>query len=94
MISKIVALAALLVAPSTASCYPGGFWGEAAAASAASSGYGAAAAAAAAAASGGYGEVKEGFGNQINPCRDRGLSPGPPAQKPDTLPLDQQVTEN
>nr|CAD7586733.1 unnamed protein product [Timema genevievae] len=26
-------------------------------------------------------EVKEGFGNQINLCRNRGLSPGPPAQK-------------
>nr|CAD7459612.1 unnamed protein product [Timema tahoe] len=32
--------------------------------------------------------VKEGFGNQINLCRDRGLSPGPIAQKSDTLPLD------
>nr|CAD7573025.1 unnamed protein product [Timema californicum] len=30
--------------------------------------------------------VKEGFGNQINLCRDRGLNPGPPAQKSDTLP--------
>ncbi|CAG2063444.1 unnamed protein product, partial [Timema podura] len=37
-------------------------------------------------------EVKEGFGNQINMCRDRGLNPGPPAQKSDTLPLDHQVT--
>nr|CAD7458497.1 unnamed protein product [Timema tahoe] len=37
-------------------------------------------------------EVKEGFGNQINLCRDRGLNPGPPAQRPDTLPLDHQVT--
>nr|CAD7438396.1 unnamed protein product [Timema bartmani] len=36
-------------------------------------------------------EVKEGFGNQINLCRDRGLNPGPPAQKCDTLPLDHQV---
>nr|CAD7431849.1 unnamed protein product [Timema monikensis] len=33
-------------------------------------------------------EVKEGFGNQINLCRNRGLNPGPPAQKSDTLPLD------
>nr|CAD7195426.1 unnamed protein product [Timema douglasi] len=33
-------------------------------------------------------EVKEGFGNQINLCWDRGLKPGPPAQKFDTLPLD------
>nr|CAD7197726.1 unnamed protein product [Timema douglasi] len=31
-------------------------------------------------------EVKEGFGNQINLCPDRGLNPGPPAQKSDTLP--------
>nr|CAD7411976.1 unnamed protein product [Timema cristinae] len=30
--------------------------------------------------------VKEGFSNQINLCRDRGLNPGPPAQKSDTLP--------
>nr|CAD7266217.1 unnamed protein product [Timema shepardi] len=37
-------------------------------------------------------QVKEGFGNQINLCRDRGLNPGPPAQKSDTLPLDHQVT--
>nr|CAD7395148.1 unnamed protein product [Timema poppensis] len=36
--------------------------------------------------------VKEGFGNQINLCWDRGLNPGPPAQKSDTLPLDHQVT--
>nr|CAD7575993.1 unnamed protein product [Timema californicum] len=35
-------------------------------------------------------EVKEGFGNQINLCRDRGLNPGPPAQESDTLPLDHQ----
>ncbi|CAG2058917.1 unnamed protein product [Timema podura] len=34
--------------------------------------------------------VKEGFGNQINLCRDRGLNPGPSAQKFDTLPLDHQ----
>ncbi|CAG2058852.1 unnamed protein product [Timema podura] len=38
-------------------------------------------------------EVKEGFGNQINLCRGRGLDPGPPAQKFDTLPLDRQVTQ-
>ncbi|CAG2065094.1 unnamed protein product, partial [Timema podura] len=31
-------------------------------------------------------EVKEWFGNQINLCRDRGLNPGTPAQKSDTLP--------
>nr|CAD7445398.1 unnamed protein product [Timema bartmani] len=37
-------------------------------------------------------QVKEGFGNQINLCRDRGLNPGPSAQKSDTLPLDHQVT--
>nr|CAD7438595.1 unnamed protein product [Timema bartmani] len=36
------------------------------------------------------GLVKEGFGNQINLCRDRGLNPGLPAQKSDTLPLDHQ----
>nr|CAD7446023.1 unnamed protein product [Timema bartmani] len=35
-------------------------------------------------------EVKEGFGNQINLCRDRGLNPGPLTQKSDTLPLDHQ----
>nr|CAD7452395.1 unnamed protein product [Timema tahoe] len=35
-------------------------------------------------------ELKEGFGNQINLCLDRGLSPGTPAQKSDTLPLDHQ----
>nr|CAD7456265.1 unnamed protein product [Timema tahoe] len=34
--------------------------------------------------------VKERFGNQINLRRDRGLNPGPPAQKSDTLPLDRQ----
>nr|CAD7432547.1 unnamed protein product [Timema monikensis] len=34
--------------------------------------------------------MMEGFGNHINPCRDRGLNPGPPAQKSDTLPLDHQ----
>nr|CAD7265784.1 unnamed protein product [Timema shepardi] len=38
-------------------------------------------------------EVKEGFGNQINLCRDRGLNPGPPAQESDTLPLDHQVID-
>nr|CAD7567845.1 unnamed protein product [Timema californicum] len=32
-------------------------------------------------------EVKEGFDNQIIPCRDRGLNPGPPAQKSDTFSL-------
>nr|CAD7201779.1 unnamed protein product [Timema douglasi] len=37
-------------------------------------------------------KVKEGFGNQINLCRDQGLNPGPPAQESDTLPLDHQVT--
>nr|CAD7602990.1 unnamed protein product [Timema genevievae] len=37
--------------------------------------------------------VKEGFGNQINLCRDRGLNPGPLAQKSDTLLLDHQVTD-
>nr|CAD7461781.1 unnamed protein product [Timema tahoe] len=35
-------------------------------------------------------EVKEGFGIQINLCLDRGLNPGPSAQKSDTLPLDHQ----
>nr|CAD7455764.1 unnamed protein product [Timema tahoe] len=35
-------------------------------------------------------KVKEGFGNQINLCRDRGLNPGLSAQKSDTLPLDHQ----
>nr|CAD7392095.1 unnamed protein product [Timema cristinae] len=34
--------------------------------------------------------VKEGFGNQVKLCRDRGLNPGPPAQKSDTLPPDHQ----
>nr|CAD7592155.1 unnamed protein product [Timema genevievae] len=38
-------------------------------------------------------EVKEGYGNQVNPCRDQGLNPGPPAQKSDTLPLDHEVTK-
>nr|CAD7197645.1 unnamed protein product [Timema douglasi] len=37
-------------------------------------------------------EVKEGFGNYINMCRDRGLNPRPPAQRSVTLPLDHQVT--
>nr|CAD7440297.1 unnamed protein product [Timema bartmani] len=37
-------------------------------------------------------KVKEGFINQINLCWDRGLSPRPPAQKSDTIPLDHQVT--
>nr|CAD7399353.1 unnamed protein product [Timema poppensis] len=39
-------------------------------------------------------EVKEGFGNQINLCQDRGLNPEPQAQKSDTRPLDRQVTES
>nr|CAD7443303.1 unnamed protein product [Timema bartmani] len=39
-------------------------------------------------------KVKEGFGHQINLCHDRGLNPGPPAQKSDTLPLDRQVTHD
>nr|CAD7401059.1 unnamed protein product [Timema poppensis] len=38
-------------------------------------------------------EVTEGFGNQINLFRDRGLNPGPPAQKSDTLPLDHQGSD-
>nr|CAD7262460.1 unnamed protein product [Timema shepardi] len=39
-------------------------------------------------------EVKEGFGNQINLCRDRGLNPGPQHRSPaDTLPLENQVIE-
>nr|CAD7457718.1 unnamed protein product [Timema tahoe] len=37
-------------------------------------------------------EVREGFGNQINLCRDQGLNPGPLAQMSDTSPLDHQVT--
>nr|CAD7590926.1 unnamed protein product [Timema genevievae] len=37
-------------------------------------------------------EVKEGFGNQINLCRYRGLNPGLSAQKSGTLTLDHQVT--
>nr|CAD7439552.1 unnamed protein product [Timema bartmani] len=36
-------------------------------------------------------QVKEGFGNQINLCRDRGLNPGTSSQKSDTLPLDPQT---
>nr|CAD7590896.1 unnamed protein product [Timema genevievae] len=39
-------------------------------------------------------KVKEEFGNQINLCRDRGLNPGPPAQKSDTLPLDRQFQKS
>nr|CAD7409741.1 unnamed protein product [Timema cristinae] len=35
-------------------------------------------------------KMKEGFGNQINLCRDRGVNPGTPAQKFDTLPLNHQ----
>nr|CAD7449751.1 unnamed protein product [Timema bartmani] len=38
------------------------------------------------------GQVKERFGNHINLCWDRGLSPGLPAQKSNTLLLDRQVT--
>nr|CAD7572170.1 unnamed protein product [Timema californicum] len=34
--------------------------------------------------------VKEGFGNRVSLCWDRGLNPGPPAPKSDTLPLDHQ----
>nr|CAD7199650.1 unnamed protein product [Timema douglasi] len=41
----------------------------------------------------GHPEVKEGFGNQINLCRDRGLNPGRQHRSLDTLPLDRQVTE-
>nr|CAD7450442.1 unnamed protein product [Timema bartmani] len=37
-------------------------------------------------------KVKEGFRNQINLCRDRGLNLGTSVQKSDTLPLDYQVT--
>nr|CAD7395131.1 unnamed protein product [Timema poppensis] len=36
-------------------------------------------------------EVKEGFGNRINLCQDRGLNPRLPSQKSDTLPLDCKV---
>nr|CAD7586633.1 unnamed protein product [Timema genevievae] len=35
-------------------------------------------------------EVKEGIVNQINLCWYRGLNPGPPSKKTDTLPLDHQ----
>nr|CAD7267882.1 unnamed protein product [Timema shepardi] len=35
-------------------------------------------------------KVKEGFGNQINLCRDRGLNPGRQHRSPNTLPLDRQ----
>nr|CAD7448132.1 unnamed protein product [Timema bartmani] len=38
------------------------------------------------------GIVAENNKNVINPYRDRGLNPGPSAQKFDTLPLDHQVT--
>nr|CAD7401487.1 unnamed protein product [Timema poppensis] len=38
--------------------------------------------------------VKEGFANQIDMCRGRGLNPGPPPQKSDTLPLYCQVTHH
>nr|CAD7460706.1 unnamed protein product [Timema tahoe] len=37
-------------------------------------------------------EVKEEFGNQINLCRDRGMNPGPSAQRSDTLSLDCQTS--
>nr|CAD7440198.1 unnamed protein product [Timema bartmani] len=37
-------------------------------------------------------EVQEGFGDQINLCRDRGMNPGAPTQRSDTLPLDHQLT--
>nr|CAD7574181.1 unnamed protein product [Timema californicum] len=37
--------------------------------------------------------VKEVFGNQINMCRDQRLSPGPLAQKSDTLPLDHELIQ-
>nr|CAD7595426.1 unnamed protein product [Timema genevievae] len=39
-------------------------------------------------------EVKEWFGNQLNMCQDRGLSPGPPVQKSDTLPRVSSDLEN
>nr|CAD7398327.1 unnamed protein product [Timema cristinae] len=35
-------------------------------------------------------KVKEEFGNQINLCQDRGLNPGSPEHKSDTLPLGRQ----
>nr|CAD7450139.1 unnamed protein product [Timema bartmani] len=38
-----------------------------------------------------FAQVKGGFGNKINLCPDQGLNPGPPAQKSDNLPLDQQL---
>nr|CAD7408543.1 unnamed protein product [Timema cristinae] len=38
-----------------------------------------------------YLKVKEGFGNQINLCRDRGLNPKPPAHGSNTLALDHQI---
>nr|CAD7398176.1 unnamed protein product [Timema poppensis] len=38
-------------------------------------------------------KLKERFGNQIHLCQDRGLNPGHPAQKSNTLPLDRQVTK-
>nr|CAD7588719.1 unnamed protein product [Timema genevievae] len=37
-------------------------------------------------------EGKEGFGNQINMCRNRGMNLRPPAQKSYTLPPDHQIT--
>nr|CAD7396429.1 unnamed protein product [Timema cristinae] len=39
-------------------------------------------------------EVKEGFGNQINLCRDRLKNSGPTAQKSDTLPADKKKIAN
>nr|CAD7198268.1 unnamed protein product [Timema douglasi] len=36
-------------------------------------------------------EVKEGFGNQTNLCRDQGLNSELPAQESGILPLDSQV---
>nr|CAD7256297.1 unnamed protein product [Timema shepardi] len=41
-----------------------------------------------------FSEVKEVYGNQTNLCWERGLNPGPPTQKYDTLPLDRQVTNS
>nr|CAD7429991.1 unnamed protein product [Timema monikensis] len=37
-------------------------------------------------------ELKEGFRDQINLCLNRGLNPGHPAHKSDTLHLDHQIT--
>nr|CAD7442114.1 unnamed protein product [Timema bartmani] len=41
---------------------------------------------------GGKVQVEEGFGNQIDLCRDGALNLGPSVQQSDTLPLDCQVT--